>query len=191
MKSWLARWSRHLHIYLSLLGLVMFLFFAISGILLTHDNFGWGQAERKESELLVPPMLRERNQLEAVTDWFRRRMRTNLAVGQKQNGEEELELSFVGPGRRVQINMDRRTGRATVREEDRGLVGRVADLHRGADTGWFWRIWMDVASVWIVLSSLTGLLMLAWLPKRQRWGLIAAAAGTLLTVGILVWLVPQ
>ena len=75
--------------------------------------------------------------------------------------------------------------------ESRGFVGIIADLHKGAETGWVWRAVMDVVSVWLVLSTITGFLMLLSLPKRRRLGLIFASLATVAVAMTYVFYVPR
>ncbi len=82
-------------------------------------------------------------------------------------------------------------GTADVTYESRGVAGLLADLHKGAESGPMWRATLDTISVMLGFSSLTGIIMLLALPKRQRLGLLAATAGTVIIVLIYVVWVPR
>jgi hypothetical protein len=174
----LMKWSRNLHIYVSLLGFTLFLFFALSGIQLTHESFGLDHAQATDEAIALPKELVQQAQREQVLN----RLQTGLGVERFEVRENEIEISLMSPGERAQIRIDRSTGKGEMHRERMGWVGAMADLHKGAATGWIWRALMDITCVWIVVSSITGFLMVLSLPKRKAWGLISAAAGTLLAV---------
>jgi hypothetical protein len=172
------KWSRTFHIYVSLLGLALFLFFALTGIQLTHESFGLDQAEATEMAVRVPPevaKLGQREQVLAALD-------SSLIVERFEVRPDEIEISMMRPGHRAQIRILRSSGKGEMHLEKRGWIGALADLHKGAATGWVWRILMDITCVWIVISSITGVMMVFALPKRKAWGLISVAIGTLVAI---------
>lgn len=178
----LMKWSRNLHIYVSLLGFTLFLFFALSGIQLTHESFGLDEAKAADEVLILPVELAQQAQREQIL----RHLQTGLGVERFEVREQEIEISLMSPGQRAQVRINRTTGKGEIHRERRGWVGAMADLHKGAATGWPWRILMDITCVWIVVSSITGLLMVLSLPKRKAWGLISVAAGTILAIAAYV-----
>ena len=58
------------------------------------------------------------------------------------------------------------------------------DLHRGRDSGGTWAWLIDVAGVFLVLLSLTGLGLLFYLRKVRVKGLVTLVAGAALVVGL-------
>jgi hypothetical protein len=176
------KWSRTLHIYISLLGLALFLFFAITGIQLTHESFGLDQAAATEMAVRIPPeaaKLGQREQVLAALD-------SSLIVERFEVRDDEIEISMMRPGKRAQVRILRATGKGEMHVEQRGWVGALADLHKGAATGWVWRFLMDLTCVWIVFSSITGVMMVFALPKRKALGLISIAIGTLAAIAAYV-----
>lgn len=176
----LLKWSRTLHIYVSLLGLAMFLFFALTGIQLTHESFGHDEARSTDETVQVPLEAARSGQREQVL----KAIGTRLTVERFEVREREIEISMMHPGQRAQVRIDRLTGRGEIHLEKRGWVGAIADLHKGAATGWVWRLWMDLTCLWIVISSITGFLMVLALPKRKALGLISIAIGTVAAVAV-------
>jgi uncharacterized protein len=174
----LMKWSRTLHIYISLLGMSLFLFFAISGIQLTHESFGMDEAKMSEEVRSIPASIAKLAQREAVLA----ALQPGMGVDRFEVRASEIEITLMRPGERAQVRIDRGSGRVEIHRERRGWVGVLADLHKGAATGWVWRLLMDLTCVWIVLSSITGFLMVLALPKRKAWGLISIAVGTVAAV---------
>lgn len=178
----LLKWSRTLHIYVSLLGMSLFLFFAVTGIQLTHESFGWDEAKAADEKVQVPLAAAKAGQREQVLA----ALKTGLGVERFEVREQEIEIAMMRPGERAQVRIDRTTGQGEIHRERRGWIGAFADLHKGAATGWVWRLMMDLTCVWIVFSSITGVFMVLALPKRKAWGLISVAAGTLLAIAAYV-----
>jgi hypothetical protein len=185
------KWARTLHIYFSLLGLSMFVFFALTGNMLTHDSFGLDQVQSHMTETMLPPGITQSGDQAAVVRQLRSSVGINLPVTNYTTDTDQIEATFAGPGKRVQARISRQDGSTELVFESRGFVGIIADLHKGAETGWVWRGVMDVVSVWLVLSTITGFLMLLSLPKRRRLGLIFASLATVAAAMTYVFYVPR
>jgi uncharacterized protein len=185
------KWSRTLHIYFSLLGMLMFLFFALTGIMLTHDSWGLDQVESRMTEAQFPRDIAGKGQQDAVVRQLRSMAGISLPVANYAVDPDQLEVTFSGPGKRTQARINREDGHTEFVFESRGVVGIIADLHKGAETGWPWRIMMDLASVWLILSAISGFLMLLALPKRRRMGLILAALATIAVAATYMFYVPR
>jgi hypothetical protein len=189
MSSWsreALKLARNIHIYVSLLGFLMFLFFAGTGILLNHDSFGMDVARTSERQVTLP--LASAGNRDALVHSLRTAAGIALPLTQYNAQADDIEATFTGPGKRVQALIDRKSGAVRITEEDRGLAGRLADLHKGAAAGGVWRAILDGVSILLGVSSLSGIVMLIGLPKRRRMGLLLAAAGTVTAVvGWLVW----
>lgn len=69
-----------------------------------------------------------------------------------------------------------------------GFAAVVNDLHTGRDTGRAWSWLIDLSAVLMCLVSISGTLLIFFLPKRRASGLIAAAIGAALCLAAyLVW----
>jgi len=169
----------------------MLLFFAVTGVMLTHDSFGLDQVETTSAQSKLAAEVARAGEQDAVVAAARAAFDIRLPLTNFNPGDQEIELAFAGPSRRAQIFVRRETGEAEASFESRGFVGLMADLHKGAETGWAWRGLLDVVSVWIALSSITGLIMLLQLPKRKALGLLITVLGTVLTLAIYVIYVPR
>jgi hypothetical protein len=185
------KWSRTLHVYFSLLGLLMFLFFALTGIMLTHDSFGLDQVQSTMRQITLPPGIVTRGDQAAIVRELRSSAEITLPETNYVADPDQIEATFAGPGKRTQARINREDGSTELVFENRGWVGLIADLHKGAETGWVWRGVMDVVSVWLILSTITGFLMLLSLPKRLRVGLICASLATVAVAVAYVFYVPR
>jgi hypothetical protein len=68
-----------------------------------------------------------------------------------------------------------------------GLMAVMNDFHKGRDTGKAWAWVIDVSAVFLILVSLSGLILLFFIKKRRFAGLIAGAVGLLLCL-LMYWL---
>jgi hypothetical protein len=186
-----VKWARTLHVYFSLLGLLMFLFFAATGIFLTHDSFGLDQVQSTMSQITLPSGVANKGDQAAVVAQLRSAAGISLPVTNYSPDTDQIEITFAGPGKRTQARINRTDGSTELVFESRGWVGIIDDLHKGAETGWIWRGVMDVVSVWLVLSTITGFLMLLSLPRRRRLGLIFASLATVAVAVAYIFYVPR
>ncbi len=180
--------ARTVHIYISLLGFLMFLFFAVTGVMLNHDSFGWDVSRSNEFTVWLPHDVARNGDERAVVQALRAATGISLGLSQYSAQAGDIEATFAGPGKRTQAVIEKRSGVARVTVEDRGATAMLGDLHKGAASGAVWKAILDAASVLLGISSLTGLVMILGLPKRRRLGILAAVAGTAACVaGWLIW----
>ena len=112
-------------------------------------------------------------------------MGTDRAVVARMAGVEftkdadEVRVTFKGQGRRTDASIDPATGAVELTFESRGLMGRISDLHRGADSGNAWKWVIDAVAVLMVVGALTGLMMWWHIPRRRRLGVISLLLGVL------------
>jgi len=64
----------------------------------------------------------------------------------------------------------------------------INDLHKGRDTGSAWADIIDISAALMVLVSLTGLILIFFLQKRLKTGLIAVGIGTAVCIAVYkIW----
>jgi hypothetical protein len=191
----LASWSRWLHIYLSMLGLAVILFFSVTGLTLNHPDWffsehtshatgeirsdwlntgaappaGWDEYDfsHEIEKLEIAEFLREEHGLRGKVSDF-------LAF------EDECELTFQGPGYVAIARLKRNTGNYTVDVTTSDLVTVINDLHKGRHTGHNWSLVIDLSAVIGTLVAITGFALIFFLRSRRVKGLIVFAAGSFL-----------
>ena len=94
--------------------------------------------------------------------------------------DDQVQISFKGPGYSADGFADRRSGKYELNENRLGLVAVINDLHKGRDTGKVWSGVIDISAILMVLVSLSGLVLIFFLQKKLRSGLVALAIGTIL-----------
>jgi hypothetical protein len=191
-KRKIAQWSRWLHIYLSMVSFAILFFFALTGITLNHQDRFSGEAKTSRYRgtmnvaWLQPTAGRDAARLEIV-EYLRKTHGVKAALSDFRVDNQQLEVSFKGPGYEADAFIDRGTGKYEVTESRMGLVAIVNDLHKGRDTGAAWSNVIDVSAVVMCLVSMSGLVLIFFLHKRLVSGLLALGIGALLCV-IVYWI---
>jgi hypothetical protein len=186
----ITHWGLLVHIYVSMAGFTLVLLFAITGLTLNHQDFGLSDPEITTKTISIPPELLESPERTAISSYLQKALGVSSPVTDYREDDSEIQVIFAAPGRRtlVTIRRDERTGE--VEAENRGLLGRLDDLHKGFDAGpaWYWII--DFSAILLTVSSLTGMVTLLSLRTRRKSGFIVGAIGVVTVVAIYLICVP-
>ena len=174
---------RWLHIYTSMVSLLVVLFFAGTGVTLNHPD--WLAGERTE-ELTgtLPAAWKTAKGIDwlVVAEHLRAAHGVHGTVADRREDDREGSLTFRAPGYSADAFIDVRDGSYKLTVSYQGAVGVLNDLHRGRDSGSAWAWLIDVAGVFLVFLSLTGLGLLFYLKKVRLKGLLVMTAGAALVV---------
>ena len=186
----ITHWGLLVHIYVSMVGFTLVLLFAITGLTLNHQNFGLSNPDITTKTISLPAKLLESPDQAAVSSYLQETLGVRSPVTDYREDESEIQVIFAAPGKRtlVTINRSERTGE--VEAENRGILGRLDDLHKGFDAGtaWYWII--DFSAILLTVSSLTGMVTLFSLRTRRKSGFIVGAIGVVTVVAIYLVCVP-
>jgi hypothetical protein len=186
--------SRWLHIYLSMFGLAVTLFFGATGLTLNHPDWFGAEARRDDRNegQLDRAWLHPANRVAKleIVEHLRKAHRTHGAVTDFRIDDQECVVMFKGPGYAADAIIDRETGRYTLSQTAFGVVAVINDLHKGRDTGAGWSVLIDISAVLLTLIALTGLVLLFYLKRRRRKGLVVALVGLVVVVVIYILWVP-
>jgi hypothetical protein len=192
LKRRLAKYSRWLHIYLSMTSFVIVFFFAVTGWTLNHaDRFSGREQLRKatgavDSTWTAPGTADvPRDQIAGA---IRRGGGIRGAVTDFRVDDDQLSVTFKGPGYSADALIDRKTGKYEVTESRLGLIAVLNDLHKGRDSGGVWKSVIDISAGLLTCISLTGLILIYYIHKHRLAGVILlAAGGALAGVLYIVW----
>lgn len=180
------RWARLIHVYSSMIALIVILFFGLSGITLNHPDWTFGDAVSTSTAtgtLPFHPVAADGIvDLLAISEFARSDLGANGSVDSYDvvNGVAGIVYKNPGYSADLFVNLDDDTYDFSV--EQQGWVGVMNDLHKGRDTGTSWRWLIDLSGAFLVAVSLTGLVMQFFLRKRRRSALISATVGGVLAV---------
>lgn len=188
-----ARFSRWLHVYLSMLCFIIVLFFAVTGITLNHAEWFDGKQVENKYTGSVPvnwvntPDTSRIKKLEIV-ELLRINYGIRGFVSDFLIQTDECSLSFKGPGYSADAFISRKDGKFQLTELRLGLIAVLNDLHKGRDSGKSWSWLIDVSSGFLTLVSLSGLVMLFFLKKKRLGGLLLVIIGGAICYLIyLIW----
>ena len=192
------RWSRLIHVYTSMVALLVVLFFAITGITLNHPAWTFGDGTDTETVTGTFPFdtqLTAADGTEGDVDFLSisEYVRVNYDVRGDVDSFEatstansnEGSITFENPGYSADLFFDVETGEFELTVEQQGWVAVMNDLHKGRDTGSAWKWVIDVAAGFLVVISVTGLAMQFFLRKRRRSALLAAGAGAITLIVLI------
>lgn len=195
-KKDVAKLSRWLHIYLSMVSFAIVLFFAVTGLTLNHPSWLGGdkQIESKlkgklDVKWVNNPDTNKIAKLEIV-EWMRNKHQVKGAVSEFRIDDSEVTVTFKGPAYSADAFIDREKGSYELSEIKMGIVAIMNDLHKGRDSGKGWGWVIDISAGFLTLVSLTGLILMLFLKKKRVSGLVSAIIGLLLCYLLYVWLVP-
>jgi len=170
------KWSRTIHIYISMLGLLAVIFFSVTGIMLNHEEwFGFATPYVVKKEGAIPEAMAKEPDKLLIVEKLRRDFSATGALDSIEFEDDSLAISFKSPGRHTDATIQRADGHAEVTLESYGFNGRLADLHRGTDAGAGWRFIIDATAVLLLITCATGLLLWCLVPKWRPLGLVALA----------------
>jgi hypothetical protein len=190
-RLFLKVWTRTIHIYISMFGLLAVIFFSVTGIMLNHEEwFGFStpRAVTREgvlSEAAVP----EPDKL-AIVEKLRRDFGATGALDSFEIEGDQVRVEFKAPGRRTEARIQRADGRAEITLETHGFSGRLVELHRGTDAGAAWRFILDAMSVVMLAIALTGVILWCLVPKWRPFGIASLGLCAVLCAAVYFALVP-
>lgn len=174
-KLFLRKWARTLHIYISMLGLILVTFFAATGFMLNHEEwFGYAEPQTVTRSGTIPPALLETPDKLAIVEMLRKDLGATGAMDSFEVSDDELAVIFKSPGRRAQATITRPGGETEVVIDTHGFIGRLVELHRGVEAGPAWRRVIDATAILLLIIGLTGLILWLSVPKWRPLGLTAA-----------------
>ena len=189
----LLQHSRTLHTYLSMLAVVLFLFFGVTGFMLNHAEwFGLDTTQTTTRDLPLNAGLISGKDKLALVEFLRAQGPVAGAVQPFEfPGEgEAFHLAFKSPRSQTDVDIDVSTSVASISTETRGVMGLLTRLHTARDAGLPWQLLLDATSILLVVASITGIVLWQSLPKRRALGFVALGVSAIAMVGVYVALVP-
>jgi hypothetical protein len=184
-------WSRTIHIYLTMMGLLAMMLFGATGYTINHEDwFGATHPVVVEYQGTIPKDPVVKGDRLAVVEQLRTSYRITGAVTAYDDFEDEVSIAFKEPGQIWEIRVAKANGKVDVHHETFNFAALINNLHRGRYSGESWRWVIDVSALLIVLACVTGFFLWLALPRRRRAGIAFLAVGTLITLGVVYLFVP-
>lgn len=195
-KKEVAKLSRWLHIYLSMVSFAVVLFFSFTGLTLNHPTWFGGDKQvivKNKGKLNVNwvnnPDTNKIAKLEIV-EFLRKTYEVKGVVSEVRIDDYEVSVSLKGPAYSCDAFINREDGTYEVSEVKMGIMAVMNDLHKGRDSGKGWSWIIDISAVFLILVSLSGLILLCFIKKKRVAGFITGVVGLALCYLIYVIFVP-
>jgi hypothetical protein len=178
----LLRYSRALHTYVSMLALLCFTFFAVTGFMLNHPVwFGLDNSRTRNATLTIPADLLAAKDKLALVEFLRAHGASGAVQQFDWPGDgEPFHVSFKAPGSQCDADIALPGGETQLSIETRGISGLLTRLHTAKDAGATWRLLLDASAVLLFFVCLSGVFLWQSLPKRRKIGLAAMAFSVIL-----------
>ncbi len=182
------RWSRLLHVYLSMIAFAVVLFFAITGVTLNHPEWTLGSGPSRTTRTGTLPAGAIKD---GAVDWFtvseylRSDEDVRGTVADKREDDLEASIVFKGPAYEADATIRLADRTYSLTEEKQGFLALMNDLHKGRDTGSSWRWLIDASGVFLAFVSVTGLVLQFFLRKRRRSAFVSIAIGTVAMLALI------
>jgi len=173
--------------------LMIMLFFTITGFTLNHRDWFSGRGDVVEVELPLPAALAsaegwQQDPLQVADDvrqWLSREHGVRAAyVSYDWEADEQLLLiDMKRPGGRSSVEVSPSTSTVLLQHQSKGTVAVLNDLHMGRYSSLWWRLFIDLSAVVMVLFTVTGLWLV--LPQRTRRQRLFAISGAGLAVSVV------
>lgn len=173
-----------------MIAFLVILFFGVTGILLNHPSWLFGdEITTTMVEGTLPDAVRNDDgsvEFLAVSEY----VRSEHGVGGEVTNFDELagegSINYSGPGYGATVRFDVGSLTYELTEREEGFVNAMRDLHSGSDTGSVWGLVIDAAAVFLVVVAVTGLAIQLLMRKRRRNAVRWLTAGSIITAA-LIW----
>ncbi|MCB0966606.1 MAG: PepSY-associated TM helix domain-containing protein [Ilumatobacter sp.] len=190
-RRFLNKWSRSIHVYASMVALVITLFFGLTGLTLNHPDWTFGDAVdvTTESGTLGVTTTMDDGSVDflSVSEFARDELGVSGSVDSFDLVNGEGSIVYKNPGYSADLFFDVETGTYDLTVEQQGWVAVLNDLHKGRDAGNSWSWLIDLSAGFLVVISITGLVMQFFLKRRRRSAFITAGVGAAVVVALAWW----
>ncbi|MCU1394392.1 MAG: peptidase [Ilumatobacteraceae bacterium] len=183
-----AKWVRLLHVWTSMISLLVVLFFAATGITLNHPNWTFGLNGSTTVHTGTLPDGWDANgavDFLKVSEFVRNQYDVKGAVGDYSATSTDGLISFKAPGYAADLVFKVPSGTFTLTIQQQGLLAVMNDIHKGRDTAGSWGWVIDASGGFLVVVALTGLGIQLFQRKRRRSSLIIAGVATVATLVLI------
>ena len=196
------RTVRAIHLYSSMLMLLIMLFFTITGITLNHQDWFSDTPPSQMTEAELPEDLLKTlipvqdttpdslnansassDEIDAITlaapliRWLRDEYSVRGQEIRLDWDEEErfLVIDIQQPGGYSIAEFDLNSGEVVLEQKNAGVIHILNDLHKGRHSGPVWQLFIDLSALIMLLFTLSGFWLL--LPQKKRRARLLGISG--------------
>jgi hypothetical protein len=180
---------RWLHVYTSMVSLLVVLFFSLTGIAMNHPEWTFGTSEARSTVTGTLPAGWQSssgvNWLEVV-EYLRATDGVHGSAGEYTSYVTSASVRFSAPGYSADALINRTTGTYSVSTTQQGWLAVMSEFHRGRDSGSAWAWVIDFSGIFLTVISATGLGLLFYLKRTRNAALVTAGAGGAVMIVLMV-----
>ena len=183
------KWSRLVHVYASMIAFAVVLLFAFTGLMLNHPTWTLGDEPNTSvtSGELPIELYRDDGSLDYLTlsEFARNNLGARGEVTSFGEAGGSASIIYANPGYTADLIIDIDTSTYEFTTEQQGWVAVLSDFHTGTDTGGTWSWAVDVAAIFLLAVSLSGIVLQFFLRKRRRSAYVSAGVGGVIVVALI------
>jgi hypothetical protein len=168
--------------------LTLMIFFSVTGITLNHPEwFEDHNADTVEADFIAPiKLLLPKSEGDLLSFLLNADYLSGSRISIERD-DGELFITDKGPGTYRSLTIDLSSGEAFLETTNYGYWAVFNDLHKGRNSGDFWRFIIDLSAVLMIVFSLTGFI-LALAQRRINRTIGVSILSSLLIISIyLIW----
>ena len=179
---------RTIHVYVSMISMLIVAFFAFTGLTLNHPTWSLGGTTTHVSNGTVPAGAIAGSTIDylAISEYARTTFGVSGHVTDYGTQGDTGTIDYAGPGYSANVTFSTTAGTLTASTTQSDLLAILNDVHKGRDTDSSWGWVIDVSAILLLVVTLTGIGIQVLQRKRRRSALLTAGALSLLTV-VLIW----
>jgi len=184
---------RRIHLFTGLILLVFVLMYFLSGYVIIHAQW-FGGRDPKTSSRTEQVNLSAGLSDAALVRYFQAKLRLQGQASSPEHRKDgSIRVNFVRPGKTVQIVLNSQKNQVTVKQNEFGFAGIANGMHRlrGYHGGWLyctWALMYDLASVALMVFSITGVVLWYQSTPGRLPGGICLLASCSFTVSMILYL---
>lgn len=186
-------WTRVLHTYVSMLGLILLLFFSTTGFMLNHDTWFTTEAHESKSEITLPRNILTSKDKLTIVEYLRSHAPVSGEVQPfdlPDENADKLQVTFKSPRGQSICDIELKDGKTALTIETQGLAFLLGNLHKAKDAGAAWKWILDTTAILLFFLSISGFLLWFSLPKRRMLGLLSFVVSIVLVAVFYFVFVP-
>lgn len=168
--------------------LTLMIFFSVTGITLNHPEwFDDNSANIVEADFIAPAkFLLPKSEGDLLSFLLNaNHLNGNRISIERDDGE--LFITDKGPGTYRSLTIDLASGEAFLETTDYGYWALFNDLHKGRNSGEFWRFIIDLSAVLMIIFSLTGFILALAQRRINRTAGVSILSSLLVICIYLIW----
>jgi hypothetical protein len=180
---------RWLHVYTSMLSLLVVLFFSLTGVAMNHPEWTFGTNEARSTATgTLPAGWQTQGGVNwlTVVEYLRATNNVHGSAGEYTSDATTASVRFSAPGYTADAAIDRKAGTYSLTVAQQGWLAVMSEFHRGRDSGSAWAWVIDASGIFLTVISATGLGLLFYLKRTRVAALVTAGAGGAVMIALMV-----